>query len=245
MQSYEGYELDYGPVTAAQARASERAAFIRRTYAHLAGAVLALIGLTALLFTALGVEGRLTLVKAMVSTPWMWLIITLVWMGASHVARMMATARSSVGTQYAGLALEVVAWSVMFMPILVVVSDLMKQPQLIYQAGLLTAAVFGGLTMSVFITKKDYSFLGPILCVGGWIALGVIVCAILFGFSLGLFFSFAMVALIAGYILYNTSNVMHHWPVDMHVAAALELLSDVAILFWYILRILMSLNSRD
>ena len=97
----------------------------------------------------------------------------------------------------------------------------------------------------MLITRKDYSFLAPVLTVGSLIALGVIIAGICFGFSLGLFFSFAMVALISGYILYDTSNVILHYPPDMHVAAALELLADVAMLFWYIVQILMSLNSRD
>ena len=44
---------------------------------------------------------------------------------------------------------------------------------------------FGGLTMSVFVTRKDFSFLGPILTVGSLIALGLIVVAIFVGFDLG------------------------------------------------------------
>jgi hypothetical protein len=95
------------------------------------------------------------------------------------------------------------------------------------------------------VTKKDYSFLGPILCVGSMIALGVIVAAIFLGFSLGLLFSFAMVALVSGYILYDTSNVMLHYRTDQHVGAALELFASVAMLFWYILRIVMAVSSRD
>ena len=102
-----------------------------------------------------------------------------------------------------------------------------------------TLAVFGGLTLAVFVTKKDYSGLRPILCVGSLIALGVIVAGILLGFSLGLFFSFAMVALMSGYILYYTSNVLHHYPVGSHVAASLALFAAVALLFWYVLRIVM------
>ena len=102
------------------------------------------------------------------------------------------------------------------------------------------------MTVSVFITRKDYSFLGPILSVACFIALGVIIAAIIFGFTLGLFFSFAMVALLAGYILYDTSNVIHHYPTNMHVAAALELFADAALMFWYILRILMIVaGNRD
>jgi FtsH-binding integral membrane protein len=101
------------------------------------------------------------------------------------------------------------------------------------------------LTLSVFVTRKDYSFLRPILCVGSMIALGVIVAACFLPLNLGLFFSFAMVALMAGYILYDTSNVMLHYRTDQHVGAALELFASVAMLFWYILRIVMSVSSRD
>jgi FtsH-binding integral membrane protein len=242
------YELDY-PVSAAQSGTSERALFIRRVYAHLAGAVLALIALVAVTLNALGEEGKLQVLRLMFGTGFSWLIVMLLFMGAGFVARVWAQSRSSPAVQYAGLALYVVAWAVMFLPLLIVAQYFQQRvnpdTNLIAQAGILTAAVFGGLTLAVFTTKKDFSFLRSVLCVGSLIALGVIVAAMLFGFTLGLFFCFAMVALISGYILYDTSNVMLHYPTDMHVAAALELLADVAMLFWYIVQILMSANSRD
>jgi FtsH-binding integral membrane protein len=75
--------------------------------------------------------------------------------------------------------------------------------------------------------------------------MAAIVCAIIFGFSLGIFFSLAMVVLASGYILYDTSNVLHHYRTDQHVAAALALFASVALLFWYVLQILMSLNNRN
>ena len=56
---------------------------------------------------------------------------------------------------------------------------------------------------------------------------------------------FAMVALMSGYILYETSFVLLHHRTDQPVAAAVMLFSSVATLFYYILRILMELNSRD
>jgi FtsH-binding integral membrane protein len=240
--------LDY-PVSAAQSAADERAAFVRRTYATLAGAVLALIGVEAMMWTALGEAGRAQLMQLMFGGPWSWLVVMLLFMAAGYVARIWAQSRTSAAMQYMGLGLYVVAWAVMFLPLLTVAHYVQaaRNPDtnLIAQAGILTASVFGGLTLAVFVTKKDFSFLGSILTVGSMIALGVIVCAILFGFTLGLFFMFAMVALISGYILYDTSNVMLHYPTDMHVAAALELLADVAMLFWYILQILMSMSSRD
>ena len=44
----------------------------------------------------------------------------------------------------------------------------------------------------------------------------------LFGFELGVFFSVAMVAFAGAAILYDTSNVLHHYPEDRAVGAALD-----------------------
>jgi hypothetical protein len=107
-------------------------------------------------------------------------------------------------------------------------------------AGVYTGLIFTGLTATVFFTKKDFSFLGPILAVAGMVALGVIVCSALFGFSLGNLCAGVMVAFAAGYILFNTSQVLHQYPTNAHVAASLQLFASVALLFWYILRILSS-----
>ena len=41
-------------------------------------------------------------------------------------------------------------------------------------------------------------------------------------------------------ILYDTSNVLHHYPEDRYVAGALQLFASVALMFWYVLRIFMS-----
>jgi FtsH-binding integral membrane protein len=225
---------------AARATASVRAAFIRRTYAHLAGAVLALIGLVTVLLNVVDQQAVLNL---MFGGRFSWLIVMLAFMGAGWLAQVWASSETSVGLQYLGLALYIVAWAIMFLPLIIVATYV--DPNTIPTAGIMTGAVFGGLTLSVFVMRKDFSFLAPILSVGMMIALGVIVAAILFGFSLGLLFSFAMVALISGYILYDTSNVMLRYNTNQHVAAALALFADVALLFWYILRILMMSSSRN
>jgi FtsH-binding integral membrane protein len=52
-----------------------------------------------------------------------------------------------------------------------------------------------------------------------------------------------MVALAGGAILFDTSNVLHRYPTDRHVAAALALFASVALMFWYVLRIFMA--TRD
>jgi FtsH-binding integral membrane protein len=231
------YGWEYG--VAAQAAASERAAFIRRTYAHLAGAILAFIGVEAVLVNVVSVNDIAQLFASRGS----WLLVLLLFMGASWLAQAWARSDTSRGIQYLGLGLYVVAEALICLPLLVVASTF--YPQTIPVAGILTLAVFGGLTLAVFMTKKDYSHLRPILSVGTLLALGLIVAACLIGFSLGLVFCFAMVALLSGFILYDTSNVMLHYRTEQHVAASLALFASVATLFWYILRIMMILNSRD
>jgi FtsH-binding integral membrane protein len=110
----------------------------------------------------------------------------------------------------------------------------------------LTLFVFAGLTAFVFVTKADLGWMGKYLFWAGLVACGAILCMVLFNVSgLGLIFTVAMIALASGYILYSTSNVMHHYQVNQHVAAALALFAAVALLFWYILQLLMRLQSRD
>jgi len=226
-----------------EAQANPRLAFIRRTYAHLAGAILALVGIEALLLTLVDFRD---VFRFMAMHPMMWLLVLVAFIGGGFVARIFAQSRTSPALQYVGLGLYVALEALIFLPILAYVTQYLNQPDLLVQAGILTLAVFGGLTMAVFTTRKDFSYLRPVLCVGGMIAFGVIICACLFHFTPGLLFSFFMVALLSGFILYDTSNVMLHYPTDMHVAAALELFADAATLFWYVLRIVMALSGgRD
>ena len=60
------------------------------------------------------------------------------------------------------------------------------------------------------------------------------------GLDVGVWFSFAMIALASGYILYDTSNVMYRYRTDQYVAASLALFASVALLFWYIVQIFLS-----
>ena len=100
-------------------------------------------------------------------------------------------------------------------------------------------AVFGGLTLAVFVSGKDFSFLGPILMVCSFAALAVILVGVFMGFNFGLVFCGLMVALFSGYIIYDTSNVMHRYGTNEHVAASMALFGSAAMLFYYILRIFM------
>ncbi len=241
------YVLD--SYVADQAPVNLRAGFIRRTYGHLAGAILAFAALELLVFGVLLPTplDRLQFLGKMFTSPISMLVLLVAFIGAGWLAQVWAQSDTSRVMQYMGLGLYVVVEAVIFVPILWYATDRIKDPTIIPTAGVLTLAIFAGLSMTVFITRSDFSFLGPILCIAGWLVFGLILAAWLIGgFSLGLWFSFAMVALASGYILYDTSNVLHHYRTDQHVAAALALFASVALLFYYILRILIALNSsRD
>jgi FtsH-binding integral membrane protein len=229
---------NYYGETVAAAPVSERVAFIRRTYAHVAAAVLALVAFeTVLIGTGIAKD----IVSSMFASNFAWLGLMVVFIGGTFAAQYMARSRSSIGMQYAGLALYVLLYGVLFMPILTIASlPAYGGGQLPLQAGIVTLAVFGGLTVAVFASGKDFSYLGPILGVCTFLALGVIIAAIIGGFSLGLVFSALMVALMSGYIIYDTSNIIHRYGTSEHVAASMALFGSVALLFYYILRIFMS-----
>ena len=212
----------------------ERVSFIRKTYAHLLGAVLAFIGLEVALFSS-GAAGYMA--EAMMSVSWM--LVLLVFMGVGYAANKFAMKETSPALQYVGLGLYIVAEAVIFVPLLFVAATF-SDPSVIPLAGVTTATVFAGLTVAVFATKKDFSFLRTGLVIATFLAMGAIFGSLIFGFSLGLLFSIAMAALASGYVLYYTSNVLHHYRPGQHVAASLALFSAVAMLFYYILRIFMS-----
>jgi FtsH-binding integral membrane protein len=229
------YSMGY-PI-AAHAPAAERVAFIQRTYGHLAGAILAFAALETVLLNLPGIE---KLIVPMIASRAGWLVVLALFMGVGWVANAWAQSNTSRGVQYLGLGLYVVAEAIIFLPLLYIARLLTHDPYLIPTAGIVTLAIFGGLTIAVFITGRDFSFLRTALTVGSCLALGIIVASSFMGFSLGMFFCYAMVALMCGYILYYTSNIMYYYRTDQHVAASLALFASVATLFWYVLQIFMS-----
>ena len=210
-----------------------RAAFLRRTYAHLLMAVLGFVAFEYLLFSA-GLA--LPIARGMLSVP--WLLILGGFMVAGWLARSVAASAAAPALQYAALGGYVVAQGLIFVPALVIAQ--LRMPGVLPAAAMTTVVAFAALTAVVFVTRKDFSFMRSILMWGGILALVLIGASALFGFDLGVLFSVGMIALAGGSILYDTSNVLHHYPENKHVGAALELFASVALLFWYILRLFMS-----
>ncbi len=228
----------WGNLPVANLPAAARVEFIRQTYLHLAGAVLAFMALEwALLTSPLGEQ----ITRTLLGSPLSWLVVLGAFMLVGFVAQKWAMSATSKGMQYAGLALYTVAEAIIFAPILYIAAATFG-PNIIGEAAIYTGLIFTGLTMTVFMTRKDFSFLRGFLVIGGFAAMGVIVASLIFGFSLGSLFAGVMILFAGASILYSTSNVLHHYPVGSHVAASLQLFAAVALLFWYVLRLLMALR---
>src|SRR5215218_3682020 len=225
--------------SAATALPEQRASFIRKTYLLLAAAILAFIVVEGFLFAS----GAASMIATVVFSGGAmgWLLVLGLFMFVSYIARTWATSETSTATQYLGLGLSVIAEAVIFVPLLMIAASRSSEPaELLMKAGIVTIGLFLGITATVFITRSDFSFLGPILAIGGFAALGFIAASLLFGFSLGSLFAFIMVAFAGTAILYETSNVLHRFNTNQHVAASLTLFASIALLFWYILSIFSS-----
>lgn len=218
---------------------TERAEFIRKTYFHLAGAIGLFVILEGL-FLKMGL-GEVAL-QVLGASKYSWLMVLGGFMFISWIAEKWATSSTSLGMQYAGLALYTVAEALIFLPMIVIAVSMTGDFSLITQAGFITAAMVLGITAVAFTTKKDFSFLSGFLKIGGFVALGLIAVSFFLPISLGMWFSAAMVIFASIAILYNTSNLIHRYHTTQYVAASLSLFASVALLFWYVLRILMSMN---
>lgn len=211
---------------------SARAAFIRQTYFHVALAIAAFAVLEWLLLQWPGADD----LAATMTGGYSWLIVLLVFMFVSRIADRWARSSTSIGMTYLGLGLFVVAEAILFLPLLYRVTR--QGDDVLRSAALITALMVAGLTAVVVLTRTDFSFLRSALTIGGFVALGLIVASMVFGFSLGIIFAVVMVAFASGSILYNTSNIMRTYRTDQSVAAALSLFASIALLFWYVVSIM-------
>ena len=230
-------ESNYPVYSLADSAPSVRASFIRKTYAHLALALLAFAGVEWYLLQ-LNISYELT--DKVLSLPYGWIGVLGAFMLVGWFARSFAHSQSKP-KQYAGLLLYVVMQAIIFVPVMIMAMAY-SGVGIIAEAAMMTGVLFAGLTATVFITRKDFSFLKSFLTMGGIIALGLIVIATLFEITLGTWFSLAMIVFAAGAILYDTSKVLNEYGEDQYVGASLELFASVALLLWYILRLLMTLR---
>jgi len=212
----------------------DRASFIWKCYAHVVGAILALVAIETYLFSS---GAALPIAQSMIQSPMIVLIgfVALSW-GAGHVAHRL----ESTMAQYAAFGAFVVLWAIMFVPLLAMAMALDPSGSMIESAAITTVVGCVGLVATVMITRKDFSFLRGVMVWGFFIAIGLIAASWAFGWNLGTWFSVGMIGFAGVAILYDTSNIMHHYPQDKYVAASMALFASIAMMFFYILRLFMS-----
>ena len=220
-----------------QLNTDARATFISKTYSHLLGGII-LFALAISMMFKLSVPEMLMSFFQGNRMGMLLFFGGFVAVGAlgSHMA---ANART-LGMQYAGFTLFVALEALFFCPLLFIAAN--YYPGVITEAGIATVVGFSGLTAVAFVSRKDFSFLGGIIKWGMICAIGLIIASFVFGFTLGLLFSVVMVAMAGAAILYETSNIIHHYPEDRYVGAGLALFAWVALMFFYMIRIFMSMR---
>ena len=237
--------MESNPFIVAQAPASERAAFFRRTYGLVAigfaafAAVLAICclgfdrqeGIAFALFS-----GLFSMMRSLGG--WSILLVMLAFWGATTVAQSLAFNRASRSSQYAGLGLYVVLEALIFIPLIgyVILSTKGNASTVLVPAGIVTGGMIAGLTALVFMTNLDFSFLKVAIILGSFAALAIVLVGAIAGLSLGAWFSIAMIVLMATVILYQTNEIKNTLETDQHVAAAFILFSSFVTLLFYVIR---------
>ncbi len=223
-------------VLVAQVSQTERIAFYKKTYAHVAGGVLLFLVFEFLfLQSATLVEFALSMLDG-----YKWLILLGGFMLITNYAESTAMKTSDKNVQYLAYAVYIFAEAFIFIPLIYIAISTVNSFEILNQAAIVTLGLFAGISSIVFITKKDFSFIRAGLAVGFFIAIGLIIAGALFGFNLGLWFSVGMCVLAGGSILYQTSNMVHKYSTDDYIPAALGLFASLMLLFWYVIQIFLS-----
>jgi FtsH-binding integral membrane protein len=209
-----------------------RSVFITRTYSHVVGGILGFVLVELALF-----ESGLAADIARFMLGFNWLLIMGAFMLTGWLATRTAQTSSSLGMQYFAYAMYVIAEALIFVPLLYIADA--RAPGAIDSATLITVLGAGGLMFVAHRTRKDFTFLRAILMWGGVLALIAIIGAVVFGFQLGTWFSVAMIGFAGAAVLYDTSNIIHQYPEDRYVSAAMQLFASIALMFWYALRLVM------
>jgi FtsH-binding integral membrane protein len=214
---------------------STRSDFIVRVYQHLILAIFAFVIFEVLLF-------QVGVAKAtydfLAHGGGAWLLILGGFMVVNWLATNAAHDILNPSKQYLGLFGLAAAEALIFAPFLYYVLSVQGDgASTVTAAVAITAVGFAGLSGVAYTTRKDLSFLRPMLMWGFVCALVLILAAVLFGFELGVWFSLAMIALAGASILYQTQTIMRRYPAEAYVGAAVQLFAAVMMLFWYVLRL--------
>lgn len=221
----------YGVETASEASVAERMGFIRKVYALFFAATLFAVG-----GVALGVSYEPLLMFAF-EHPFIMFFLMIGGVFAAQAVRHVP------GLNLVALFAFTTFTGVVISPAIALYTQL--NPASIWQAGLLTVGIFGGLTAYVFISKRDFSFMRGMLMTGLIVVFLAVVLNLFIVGSSAFSFAISCVALLlfSGFVLYDTSNIIRRYPTNEYVAGALDLYLDAFNIFLALLRILNA--SRD
>jgi FtsH-binding integral membrane protein len=223
---------------AIDAAVDARMGFVRKTYAHLLAELVAVAAVVAI---GIRVPAMQQLGVALLGNP---IIYIAVFFGVALLTRKMLEGDRSIGVQYAAAGIWVLFFGLLLTPLSILAAHLTGSYMVLAEAGILTGCAFTGLTAYVFYTKKDFSFLGGALSMVSWLLIGFVVLSFLFGRGFGLngsmIYSGICVLLMSGWVLYDTSKILHHRHVNQAVAASVELLIDFVYMFIHILMLLLN-----
>ncbi|MBV8756898.1 MAG: Bax inhibitor-1 family protein, partial [Deltaproteobacteria bacterium] len=144
---------------------SDRLAFLKRTYSTLGVALVLWVVMTAGIMRY-ATAFSLSFSRFALGGGFNWLLVLLGFMGVKMFARHLAMSDSSKNAQYLALFLSPLAEALLLQPLLWILFrhfTASEASSILLESALISIAVFGGLTLTVMWSKKDFTFLGGIL----------------------------------------------------------------------------------
>ncbi|WP_206046865.1 Bax inhibitor-1/YccA family protein [Mangrovimicrobium sediminis] len=130
-------------------------------------------------------------------------------------------------------------------PMLTYYASIPGGSQLVLQALGGTAIVFFGLSAYALTTRKDFSYMAGFLFVGMLVVLVAVIANLFLHIpAMSLAISSAVVLLMSGFILYDTSRIIHGGETN-YIRATVALYLDIYNLFIHLLHLLTALSGDD
>jgi modulator of FtsH protease len=169
------------------------------------------------------------------------LILTLVGFGLLFVVNRMADSSKGLVAIFAFTGVMGAALG----PMLNYYLSMPGGPALVMQALGGTAVVFFGLSAYALTTRKDFSFMGGFLMIGLIVAVIAMVANILLAIpALSLTISAAVIMIMSGLILFDTSRIINGGETN-YIRATVGLYLNIYNLFIHILHLLTALSGDD
>lgn len=229
-------------VSVADVSGADRLAFIRNVYLMMTSGLFVYFLAVAIPLWGVAIENAplTALASFFVGLPW-WANMLVIF-GGSMLAQMLSMTRGVNLLAFYGFAALFGFVSIGLVGYALSVGGIV----ILAQALGLTVVVMGALTIFAFVSRTDFSFLGGFLFMGLMVMIGGVLLGVVLDYmgmptnTLSLGITIASTLLMMGYILYDTSNIIHRFSTDMVVPAALALMIDFIILFRNILILLLN-----